>query len=183
MTTTNFNIYIQIANHYYATIQSFPIITIESVDNDFPFIHQLLHIRTMRMAPLTHYFPVAAIRSLRKSKYQLIGDKVFSDEEKILHHTVVAFRNADKKSRLNSDNYHSMMKLMLQMEDEAESVQCLAYDQENQHIEHVREDVYSLKVVSFCSSFFLCTGHRNHSFLCRPIRFWKRQLQNIHGSG
>lgn len=100
------------------------------------------------MSKLQNYFPTSAIRSLQRTNYELVGDKMFSEEEKLLHQRITEFKSADNKSRLTSENYHSMMKLMLQMEDEIESAKCMSFDQENQKVDHVRERIYSLKVVS-----------------------------------
>lgn len=114
---------------------------------NFYYTPFLLH-STMRMAKLDHYFPSASVRSLQKTKFELPAGKVLSEEDKLLHDKVVEFKIADQKSRLTSENYHTMMKLMLQMEDETESTKCLAYDQTDQAITHVRGNVYSLKIVS-----------------------------------
>lgn len=100
------------------------------------------------MSKLAHYFPSKSIRSLQKSKFELTGDKVFSEEEKLLHEKVAEFKSADQKTRLTKENYHPMMKLMLQMEDEIESAKCLSYDQDNKTIVHVRERIFSMKIVS-----------------------------------
>lgn len=101
----------------------------------------------MKLSKLAHYFPATSVRSLQKTKFELRGDKIFTEDEKLLHGMVMAFKNADEKTRLTSENYHAMLKLMLQMEDETDSAKCLSHDQENQIVVHVREQIYSLKIV------------------------------------
>lgn len=143
-------------------------------------------VSTMRMKPLPHYFPAASVRSLQKSNYELVGDKVFSEEEKSLHQTLTEYKNADKRSRLTSDNYHSMLKLMLQMEDEIASTKCLSYDQENQVVNCVRDRIYSLKIVSRIRlRLALCftDGDSGLIFICRTIKRWTKRWPSTHVCG
>lgn len=143
----------------------------------------------MKMAKLPSYFPSTSVRSLQKSKFELIGDKVFSEEEKLLHEKVSEFKSADQKTRLTSENYHPMMKLMLQMEDETESAKCLSYDQDNKVIVHLRESIYSLKIVSVksCTRYRRRRRYRTHLrtrfHIHRTAKIWTRPSPSTHAYG
>lgn len=147
----------------------------------------------MKMAKLPSYFPSTSVRSLQKSKFEMTGDKVFSEEEKLLHEKVAEFKSADQKTRLTSENYHPMMKLMLQMEDETESAKCLSYDQDNKAIVHVRESIYSLKIVSEKSlgnhardiegEGNRVTHLRTRFHIQRTAKIWTRPSPSTHAYG
>lgn len=144
----------------------------------------------MKIGKLDHYFPTTSVRSLKKSNFELVGGKVFSEEDKLLQAKVAEFKSADEKTRLTNENYHSMMKLMLQLEDECESAKCLSFDQEGQPVVHVRERVYSLKIVSVkrdarrrCFAEMRTHFLRGRIHIRRTIKNWTRQPQSTHVYG
>lgn len=59
------------------------------------------------------------------------------------------YEKLDVPTRLNSLNYYSMLKLMLQMEDETDSKRSMRHDQFSQCVKHEFGNRYSLKIVSW----------------------------------
>lgn len=57
------------------------------------------------------------------------------------------FRDDNKVTRLNSENFYSMFKLMLQMEDEVDSKKSMSHDQQRQRVTHQFGTTYSIKIV------------------------------------